>query len=801
MDIFDDGTILSGELLNSIMQVQFVIEQEDLKGKMNGNVLKEGLNTVEIDNHNKLFTKGYIFKVPGHMDLDKMLCYYEVTLPDNAQVLVASGGKFYSDKVILSTPKKVDGTDLYGNKDECWYLLYKDIAGIRNCHHHFDEDELISMILDEPRAMEYIPEERQTLKMCKSLINKDTKYIHMCKVQDEEIALKVLADRPGYFNHLLCKTPKVCELAVQKYHIALKNVPPESQSRSMCMDIVQKYPEMLEFAHIQDEEMCWIAIKKDPRALKYVKEPTIGMYRYCVEQRPLSLKHVPEKYQTLEMCKQAVKGKPAAIMHAKYQDEEMCDIVLERSVGFLKFCNYQPIEHVKKFVSSNPRFLEYIRPDCQTPELCRMCIEKDPHALRWAVYQDPEGTLAAIIKKPQVIQYVKKQTPTMCQVAFTNDITTFPYLKHHTDWMETQAIIHDPEKYVEFVHTAEQKKALLEEGDDDIQIESMLQYDGMLLKSMNDQTIEMVRTAVNNNIEAFKFSKVQDEALCIKVVSENGKMLEYVIDQTVNIVIAAVSNNGYSLKYAKIQTEDICLIAVKDIPIAIKFVEKQTKKICLKTVSRNGFLLKLCEIRTKAIEQTAVRDDYRAIKFVDEQTEELCMLSVKSHAESIKNIEKPSMEHIKIALKKNGKLIRHIKNQTEDMCQWAVSNDYKAITECMIQTPAVFYAAISNSAEAINMIPEQDKEFYVYAVMINPKICQYVSDPLIINYVVNNEYIKHLEQLLIAEGIDLSEAVNGKYKKETPVLHLEEPLIHLHDVLDPFDPDNAELLREMQMYS
>ena len=111
----------------------------------------------------------------------------------------------------------------------------------------------------------------------------------------------------------------------------------------------------------------------------------------------------------------------------------------------------------------------------------------------------------------------------------------------------------------------------------------------------------------------------------------------------------------------------------------------------------------------------------------------------------------------------------------------AVTNDYRALEYSHFFSPKVLLAAIANNTNALNMIPQQPPEFYIYAFMMNPLICKDIKDPNIIQTVINNDCVKQIEKILVDDGIDLEKAVSGDYKKQEKRMTYTPNYNHMHN--------------------
>jgi hypothetical protein len=226
-------------------------------------------------------------------------------------------------------------------------------------------------------------------------------------------------------------------------------------------------------------------------------------------------------------------------------------------------------------------------------------------------------------------------------------------------------------------------------------------HDGLLLKHITDQNLQMCRLAVDKNYRAFPFAKFQDEEICLKVVKEDGMMLEHVISQTLNVCIEAIKQNENAIKFVRFQTLELCELAFKKNPrvfphlkvqtermakeavsfmgLFLEFVLDQTEEICEIAVSKNHYAIKFALHQTPEMALDAVSKEGTLLQYVIEKTPDVCNAALYNTLKAFEYIDDPAPETQLYAIKKNGMLIKHVKNPTEAMKLSAVDNKWKSI--------------------------------------------------------------------------------------------------------------------------
>jgi len=76
------------------------------------------------------------------------------------------------------------------------------------------------------------------------------------------------------------------------------------------------------------------------------------------------------------------------------------------------------------------------------------------------------------------------------------------------------------------------------------------------------------------------------DVTALEEIKKDGMMLRYVKDQTLEICLAAVRQNGHALEFVRNQTEEICLAAIRQNINALRYVNIKFFKEKEKTYDR-----------------------------------------------------------------------------------------------------------------------------------------------------------------------------------------------------------------------
>ena len=144
--------------------------------------------------------------------------------------------------------------------------------------------------------------------------------------------------------------------------------------------------------------------------------------------------------------------------------------------------------------------------------------------------------------------------------------------------------------------------------------ESFIEYSGLKLEFIENQTEELCFKAVQNNSFALKFvnKKFITEKLCLLAFNNEeygnanniGELLEFVKPEfiTYERCLIIIKNNGLNIKYIneKFHTEELCLIAVGQYHYGsgelLKYIKNPTMKVCIEAVKTIKSALKYVPI-------------------------------------------------------------------------------------------------------------------------------------------------------------------------------------------------------------
>ena len=174
-------------------------------------------------------------------------------------------------------------------------------------------------------------------------------------------------------------------------------------------------------------------------------------------------------------------------------------------------------EKIIDLIKIDGYFINLLRKEEQTEDICKLAIQQDNQALEVVKNQTEEICKFAIKQNGLSLEYVKNQNEEICKLA--------------------------------------------------------VQQNGHALQYVKNQTEKICKLAVQQNYQALKYVNEQTEEICKLAVQQNYHALKYMKEQTEEICKLAIKSNYNSLNLIKEQTEEICIYAVKQDKRAFELVK------------------------------------------------------------------------------------------------------------------------------------------------------------------------------------------------------------------------------------
>lgn len=193
----------------------------------------------------------------------------------------------------------------------------------------------------------------------------------------EKTTLDVLGKHGEFIN--LVKNPTEEMYLVSSTAGGGKHIPDEKFTEEMGMNMVRFEPSDIQYAPIQTEEMKLYAVSKDGNLLQYIDE------------------------QSADVIKQAIIQNKEATKFAKYQTEEVRNMLIEMDA-------YELIENPSLSDDMNAVRKDWNNLDkmyLQKDAVQRFAVQENPEALQYVILPEKETIKLGLEQNPEVEKYVR----------------------------------------------------------------------------------------------------------------------------------------------------------------------------------------------------------------------------------------------------------------------------------------------------------------------------------------------------------------------------------------------------------
>ena len=120
------------------------------------------------------------------------------------------------------------------------------------------------------------------------------------------------------------------------------------------------------------------------------------------------------------------------LLKKEEQTEELCRLAVQQNGLALKYVKNQTEEICKLAVQQNVYALEYVKIE-QTEEICKLAVQEYGYVLQFVKEQTEEICKLAVQEYGYVLQFVKEQTEEICKLAVQQNGNALQYVKKQTE--------------------------------------------------------------------------------------------------------------------------------------------------------------------------------------------------------------------------------------------------------------------------------------------------------------------------------------------------------------------------------
>ena len=463
---------------------------------------------------------------------------------------------------------------------------------------------IIEFVKASPYALnkKYINEIYHTIELYNIAIRHQGLSIRYIRDRTPEMCLEAVKSDYKALQYIVDQTEEMCLIAVKAHslelgnfftnHIKGKNIifdydinrdirfdtyyEPRShilryvmnQNDEICLEAVKNYGLSLKFVENKTLEICMMAVNNIGHAIAFVDNQTEDICMAAVNNSGFAIRYIKPENLTEEICLAAVKQNGLAINYIHNYTHEICYAAVNQNGLALE---HVPDEMLNEdifldAVRQNGLALEFINIDNQNEDICNEALKNNINAIKFVKKNiDYNLALKAIRNDVMNLQYIPYAHVDIINEAFNKDYNVIKYIKkfNQTEEMCLKAIQHDID-LIQFVHF---------NIPNDLAIKAV-KKNGIYLKNIINQTDEIVKIALENTINAFKYVKNYNPYMCLDIVQKDGLQLEHIK----KIILKPEWN------YFRNQ---IYMEAIKQNPLAIKFALNQTVKHRQEAIKNN----------------------------------------------------------------------------------------------------------------------------------------------------------------------------------------------------------------------
>ncbi len=300
-----------------------------------------------------------------------------------------------------------------------------------------------------------------------------------------------------------------------------------SFTKDETKEILSISHELYEFVDTKNEELQFQVISKCGYLIRFVESPSLEVCLAAVKQSGLALKYI--KSPTEEVCRAALSQNPSA---DKYLPDKFKYLVIKK----------EPEQKKKKTGPSLS--LKGVRE--QTPELCLSAVKENGLNLKYVFVQTEEICMAAILQNPRATVYLEK---------YFQDLI-IDLIDQRPDY-----IWHVSKPTIEICEAIIMKGAPLHSIPAKMRttkiILQSLKRDGLGLRDVTDQTLEMCQVAIDNDPYSIQFVKEQTPELCWQAIKKSPLSIKFITSPTEEMWKWAITENLHTIRYLPVATDSI----------------------------------------------------------------------------------------------------------------------------------------------------------------------------------------------------------------------------------------------------
>lgn len=349
-------------------------------------------------------------------------------------------------------------------------------------------------------------------------------------------------------------------------------------------------------------------------------------------------------------------------------------------------------------------WFEYIKDD-HTIELATKAYQKDPSVFKYInkTILTPQFLDEVIDNNPMFIQYVYMPSQPLIKKALTKDLNVLQHLKN----LSTEIY------------------------------EWLVAQNGLVLEYIQagEQTEDLVRIAIHENIEAYKYSNIKNQEFDQYIIDQDPSRIDLISEYRPEFIEVLVEDNPrFITKFFDIPgvvTDSIKRRAIELDPQVFRMIPNPDMALMKFAVDIELDLMQYMPYSQELIDY-AIATNGLALKYVKKKDLRTIRNAIDNNVLALDFVEHPRQFLIDYAFKLDGLAIKFIENPTYDQLVDAVKRNGLAIEFIPVdkQTKEIqMYGLSGAGAKAIPFIKPVDDEVALQIIRLEPAYIFQIEEP------------------------------------------------------------------------
>lgn len=313
---------------------------------------------------------------------------------------------------------------------------------------YITQDLCNTLITNDIKNIEYIPEKFQSEDLCKNIVKTDGLLLRYIKKKTVNICIIAINNNINAFQYLsgddillwqVCKNlygdsintiEDIYNIIRCKKYDKLTAIKDGSVKMTTIEEVKDRIRQNWNYldAVFQSDDICMFAIDINGNAIKHIINQKEELCIMAVKKTGLALRYILKK--THEICKIAVTEDYRALQYVdeEMQTDEIIKIALKQDLTAIKYVKNN-VKIAEEMVKISYKLLDFITK--QTDTMVQNALEQNPEAIQYVIDQKEKYCIKAVTASWTNLQYIKReyQTLSVCKTAIFENVEALKHVK------------------------------------------------------------------------------------------------------------------------------------------------------------------------------------------------------------------------------------------------------------------------------------------------------------------------------------------------------------------------------------